>query len=156
VGKLLFQLYAQSVAGILHAMKWSGVALLIPIFLSGAALNSLSAEPNWAGEYADKNFLNGQAVFELSIQQSGNAVKVSFDAAYADAHGAAPDGEGQGKISDKTKLAFNWEDSFHNSGTGTIKRAGDGIVVSMKTTHVEEPRCLPFYGQNMRLKRVGK
>ena len=137
-------------------MKWSGVARLISIILIGTAFTGLSAEPNWAGEYADKNFLNGQAVFELSIQQSGNAVQVSFDAAYADAHGAAPDGEGQGKISGKNKVAFNWEDSFHNSGTGTITRAGDDIIVSMKTTHVEEPRCLVFYGQNMRLKRVGK
>jgi hypothetical protein len=135
-------------------MKWSGVAVLISTILAGSAFNSSSAEPNWAGKYATKNFLNGQAVFELSIEQSGNAVQVSFDAAYADAHGAAPDGEGQAKIAGKNKLAFNWEDSFHNLGTGTITRAGDGIVVSMKTTHVEEPRCLVFYGQNMRLKRV--
>ena len=78
-------------------MRWSAVALLISIILSGTAFNSPSAEPNWTGEYADKNFLNGQAVFELSIQQSGNAVQVSFDAAYDDAHGAAPDREGAGK-----------------------------------------------------------
>lgn len=135
-------------------MKWSCLALLISIILGGTPFHSLSAEPNWTGEYASKNFLNGQAVFELSIQQSGNAVQISFDAAYADAHGAAPDGDGQAKVAGKNKLAFNWEDSFQNSGTGTIARAGDGIVVSMKTTHVEEPRCLPFYGENMRLKRV--
>jgi hypothetical protein len=134
-------------------MKWSS-ALLISIILGGTAFNSPSAEPNWTGEYADKNFLNGQAVFELSIQQSGNAVQVSFDAAYHDAHGAAPDGEGQGKITGKSNLAFDWEDSFHNSGTGTITRADDGIIVSMKATHVVEPRCLMFYVKNMRLKRV--
>jgi hypothetical protein len=135
-------------------MKWSVFALLISIILGGSAFNSRSAEPNWAGEYATKISLNSEAVFELSIEQSGNAVQVSFNAAYADAHGAAPDGEGQAKITGKNKLAFNWEDSFQNSGTGTITRAGDGIVVSMKTTHVVESRCLVFYGQNMRLKRV--
>ena len=135
-------------------MKCSSVALLVSIILGGTAFNSPSAEPSWTGEYTDKNFLNGQAVFELSIQQSGNAVQVSFDAAYADAHGAAPDGEGQAKVTGKNKLAFNWEDSFQNSGTGTITRAGDGIVVSMETTHIVESRCLVFYGQNMRLKRV--
>ena len=135
-------------------MKWSSVAFLISIILCGTAFNSFSAEPNWTGEYADKNFLNGQAAFELSIQQSGNAVQVSFDAAYADAHGAALDGDGQAKITGKNKLEFKWEDSFNNSGTGTITHTGDGIVVSMKTTHVAEPRCLVFYGQNMRLKRV--
>ncbi|HEY4271784.1 MAG TPA: hypothetical protein VGM65_07250 [Candidatus Udaeobacter sp.] len=135
-------------------MKWSSVALLISIILGGTAFNSPSAEPSWTGEYADKNFLNGQAVFELSIQQSGNAVQVSFHAAYDDAHGAAPDGDGHAKISGKNKLAFNWEDSFRNSGTGTITRADDGIIVSMKTTHVVESRCLVFYGQNMPLKWV--
>ena len=140
----------------LPEVKVSCVALLISIILGGSAFNSLSAEPNWEGEYADKNFLNGQAVFELSIQQSGDAVQVSFDAAYADAHGAAPDGEGQGKISGKNTLHFNWEDSFSNSGTGTITRVDEGIKVSMKTTRVIDPRCLVFYGQNMRLKRIGK
>ena len=132
----------------------AGAGLFVSIALIATAFTTFSAEPSWTGEYADKKFLNGQAVFELSIQQSGNAVQVSFDAAYDDAHGAAPDGDGQAKISGKNKLAFNWEDSFHNSGTGTITRADDGIIVSMKPTHVVEPRCLVFYGQNMRLKRV--
>lgn len=138
----------------LSEAKVNCVALLISIILGGTAFNSLSAEPNWAGEYADKNFLDSQAVFALTIQQSGNAVQISFDAAYADAHGAAPDGDGQAKVTGKNKLTFNWEDSFENSGTGTITRVSGGIVVSMKTTHVVEPRCLVFYGQNMRLKRV--
>ncbi len=149
-----FQLYPRPVAGMLHAMRWSGGTVLISIVIVGSAFNSPSAEPNWAGEYADKNFLNGQAVFELTIEQSGNAVQVSFDAGFFDAHGAAPDGEGPARITGKNKLAFNWEDSFHNLGTGTITRASAGIVVSMKTTHLVESRCLMFYGQNMRLKRV--
>jgi len=135
-------------------MKWTGIVLFISITLGGSAFTSSSAEPNWAGEYAAENLLNGDAVFQLSIEQTGNAIQISFDAAYADAHGAAPDGGGEAKIAGKNKLAFNWEDSFYNSGTGTITRAGDGVVVSMKTTRVEEPRCLPFYGQNMQLKRV--
>jgi hypothetical protein len=137
-------------------MRWSGVTILISIVLGAIAPNTPSAEPNWAGEYADNNFLNGQAAFQLSIEQSGNAIHVSFDAAYSDAHGAAPDGEGPAKITGKNSLQFNWEDSFNNSGTGTINRAGDGINVSMKTTRVVDSRCLVFYGQNMRLKRVKK
>jgi hypothetical protein len=114
------------------------------------------AEPNWTGEYSDSNFLNGQAAFQLSIEQSGNAIRVSFDAAYADAHGAAPDGEGSAKITGKNMLEFKWEDSFKNSGTGTIKRTGDGVIVSMKATRVVDERCVAFYGQNMRLKRAKK
>jgi len=92
----------------------------------------------------------------MSVDQSGNAIQVSFDAAYSDAHGAAPDGQGLAKITGKNMLEFTWEDSFNNSGTGTIIRAGDGIKVSMKTTRVVDSRCLVFYGQNVRLKRVKK
>jgi hypothetical protein len=135
-------------------MKWSDVALFISIILCASASNSLSAELNWAGEYADKNFLNSQAVFEISITHSGNTLEIAFDAAYADAHGAAPDGEGQGRITGKNTVEFKWEDSFKNSGTGTITRAGKDIVVSMNTTRVVDSRCLVFYGKNMRLKRV--
>ena len=135
-------------------MSPNGVALLVSILLGATAPKIFSAEPNWVGEYADKKFLNGQAVFQMSIQESGTAIQVSFDAAYNDAHGAAPDGEGQAKITGQNSLEFKWEDSFHNSGTGTIKRAGDTVVVSMKTTRVVDERCLAFYGENMRFKRV--
>ena len=135
-------------------MRLSGVALFIAIILGAVASNTVSAEPNWTGEYADKNLLNGQAVFQMSITQSGNAIQITFDAAYNDGHGAAPEGEGQAEIAGKNTLQFNWEDSFKNSGTGTITLAGKGIVVSMKTTRVVDSRCLALYGQKMRLKRV--
>jgi hypothetical protein len=135
-------------------MKWNRIAALVTLFVSAIASNAFSAGPNWVGQYADKNFLNGQAVFEMSIMQSGNAIQITFDAAYTDAHGAAPDGDGQAKITSKNALRFKWEDSFNNSGTGTIRRAGRDILVSMKTTRVVDSRCLVFYGENMRLKRV--
>jgi hypothetical protein len=111
--------------------------------------------PPWAGEYRAEKFLNGRAVFQLTIDQSGSAMQVAFDAAFTDAHGAAPEGQGPAKVSGDT-LQFKFEDSFGNTGTGTITRAGEGIIVSMKTSHVADPRCLAFYGQNMRLKRVRK
>ncbi|HEY2143716.1 MAG TPA: hypothetical protein VGH06_05135 [Candidatus Udaeobacter sp.] len=135
-------------------MRWNGVGFFISIILSVTASNLSSAEGNWAGEYANNNFLNGQAAFQMSIEQSGNAIQVSFNAAYTDAHGAAPDGEGQAKIAGKDTLKFKWEDSFQNSGTGTIKRTANGLTVSMKTTRIVDSRCLAFYGENMRLKRV--
>ena len=134
-------------------MKWSGVIFLTSVLLSAMA-STPSPEPNWTGEYANKKFLNGQAVFEMSIQQSGDAIQISFDAAYNDAHGAAPDGEGQAKITDKNVLQFKWEDSFKNAGAGTITRAGKDVIVSMKTMRVVDSRCLAFYGHKMRLKPV--
>ncbi|MEN3369175.1 MAG: hypothetical protein V7609_1318 [Verrucomicrobiota bacterium] len=114
------------------------------------------AGESWAGQYSDQNFLGGKAVFQLSIEQSGSAIQVSFDAAHKDAHGAAPEGQGPAKISGKDTLIFKFEDSFSNTGTGTIKHAGNDIILSMKTTHVAEPRCMVFYGDNMRLKRANK
>jgi hypothetical protein len=72
-------------------MSPHGVALLVAILLGATTRNTFPAEPSWVGEYADKKFLNGQAVFQMSIEQSGTAIQVSFDAAYNDAHGAAPD-----------------------------------------------------------------
>jgi hypothetical protein len=135
-------------------MRLIGVALFIAIIRSATASNTASAESDWAGEYSDNNFLNGQAAFQMSIEQSGNAIQVSFDAAYSDGHGAAPDGQGPAKISGNNTLQFKWKDSFKNSGTGRITRAGEDIIVSMKTMRVVDPRCLVFYGQKMRLKRV--
>ena len=137
-------------------MNRSGAALFIWIILGATAFSSDSTDLNWTGEYADKNFLNGQAVFELSVSQSKNAIKIAFDAAYTDGHGAASDGEGQARITGKNTLQFSWEDSFENSGTGTLKRAGKDVIVSMKTTHIVDSRSLMFYGENMRLERVNK
>ena len=109
----------------------------------------------WVGEYTDKKFLNGRAVFQLSIEQSGSGMHVRFDAAWNDGHGAAPEADGPGKVSGKT-LTFKWEDSFQNSGTGTITRSGDDVLVSLDPTKVADPRCMQFYGDNMRLKRASK
>jgi hypothetical protein len=124
------------------------LALAAHLCLAGAG-------DNWTGQYADKKFLGGRAVFQLSIEQSGSSTQVSFDAVYNDGHGAAPEAEGPAKISGNT-LTFKFEDTFKNSGTGTITRAGEDILVSINPTHVADPRCLAFYGKNMRLKRVAK
>jgi hypothetical protein len=121
------------------------------------ALSVTAAEvPNFAGEYADKKFLNGQAVFQMSLEQTGNTVSVWFSAGYNDGHGAGPDTTGTGKITTKGTLEFNFKDSAGNVGTGTITRVGDDIIASLKTTRVADPRCLVFYKQNMRLARVKK
>ena len=125
------------------------IVSLTSLPLTGWAADSAG----WVGEYNDKKFLSGRAVFQLSIEQAGRAMHVRFDAAWVDAHGAAPEAEGPATVSGNT-LTFKWEDSFQNSGTGTITRAGNDILVSIKPTHVVEPRCLGFYGTNMRLKRA--
>ena len=135
-------------------MRWSSAELLVPVLVIAFNGFSTEPEPSWVGEYANTNFLNGRAVFHMSIDQSGGPIEISFDAAYNDGHGAAPDGQGEAKITDNNTLEFKWEDSFNNSGTGRITRVGRAIIVSMKTTRVVEPRCLAFYGNKMRLKRA--
>ena len=135
----------------LHVLFASTLTVLL-----AAQPSFAGAAENWAGEYTDKNFLNGKAVFQVSIEQQAKSIQVSFDGAYTDAHGAAPEGQGPAKVNRKGTLEFTFEDNFKNSGTGTITRTGEEIVVSFQTNHVADARCLAFYGQNMHLKRVVK
>jgi len=92
----------------------------------------------------------------MSLEQSGSAVTVWFSAGYNDGHSIQPIADGSGKANSKGIVEFTFKDSSHNAGTGTITRAGDDIVVSLKTARVADARCLELYRQNMRLKRVGK
>ncbi|HKS31214.1 MAG TPA: hypothetical protein VJR28_02320 [Chthoniobacterales bacterium] len=133
--------------------SWLCRSAVIVLATMGAVLAAGPAK--FDGEFADKNFLNGQGVFEFSVHQSGNALEIGFDAAFSDGHGATPDATGAGKVNGNT-AQFTWKDSQGNTGTGTISPAGDGIVVSMKTVHVADSRCLVFYRENMKLKRTGK
>ncbi len=132
------------------------VASFVSIVLLAATFDALSAGENFPGEYADKNFLNGQAVFQMSLQQSGDTVWVWFSAGYNDGHGAAPEADGTGKVTNKGTVEFKFKDSSKNAGTGRIALADEGIMVSFKTKHVSDSSCLEFYGQKLRLKRVWK
>ena len=92
----------------------------------------------------------------MSLEQSGNSVSVWFSAGYNDGHSIQPIADGSGKLTGKGSVEFSFKDSSHNAGTGTITRAGEDIIVSIKTTRVADSRCLELYRQNMRLKRLGK
>ena len=127
------------------------------ILLVALAIVSIAAgPPDFAGEYADRNFLSGQATFQMSLEQSGSVVTVWFSAGYNDGHGLLPVADGNGKITSNGTAEFTFKDSARNAGTGTITRAGDDIIVSLKTTRVADSRCVELYRQNMRLKKVGK
>ena len=127
--------------------------LLVAIALAFAIVSARGQ--SFAGEYADRSFLSGQATFQMSLEQSGNSISVWFSAGYNDGHSIQPVADGNGRATAKG-VEFSFTDSSHNSGTGTISRAGDDIIVSLKTTRVADSRCLELYRQNMRLKRVGK
>lgn len=120
------------------------------------AFSTRAAHAQLAGEYADKSYRGGSAVFQMSIEGGGNATQVWFSAIRHDAQGAAPEGQGYGKMNNKGALEFRFDDSCHNSGTGTITKSGDDIIVSMNATKKADAGCAAFYSSNMKLKKVKK
>ena len=131
--------------------------VIAPLLFAHMIAAAISVEAqNFTGEYADRNFLSGQAAFQMSLEQTGNAVSVWFSAGYNDGHSIQPVADGTGRAGPKGTVEFTFKDSSHNAGTGKITRAGDDIVVSLTTNRVADSRCLELYRQNMRLKRVSK
>ena len=126
--------------------------ILFFVLVSGLPLHA--AEASWAGEYADKKFLNGSAVFQLTIEQSGSKVQVSFDAVHNNGKGCAPEAQGMANASGKDKLQFSFRDNQGNAGNGTITRSGDDLIVSLKATKAAKPDCTKFYRDNIRVKRL--
>src|SRR5262249_10456997 len=121
------------------------IAIVSTLLLLLAVLISQAGEANWVGNYTDKKFLNGTAVFQLNILQEGNQISVDFDAVYSNGQGCAPQANGPAKIVDKNTLNFTFTDTSNNSGTGTIKRIPEGVIISVKPTRVVDPRCVVFY-----------
>ncbi len=110
---------------------------------------------SWVGEFRNPKLLNGKATFQLSIEQQGSKMQVSFDAVRNDGKGPAPEGYGPATAAGDT-LPFRFTDNFRNAGTGTIRRSGDDVILSIKTTRVGNKDATSFYGENIQLKRVGK
>lgn len=134
----------------------TGVVRLLTVAATIALASAcVAATAGWAGDFKNDKLLNGKATLQLSIEQQGNKLQVSFDAVRNDGKGPAPEGQGSATATGD-RLQFRFEDNFHNAGTGTIKRSGDDVIVSMKTTRVGNKEAANFYGENMQLKRAGK
>ena len=114
----------------------------------------LGEEANWTGNYADKKYLNGQAVLQLNVLQEGETIPIDFDAVYNDGHGCALQGNGSAKMVDENTLQFTFTDTLGNAGTGTITRVGDGVIISIIPTRMADSRCMVFYKENIPLKRA--
>jgi hypothetical protein len=125
----------------------AAIAITVPTLAADAG--------SWAGEFKNPKHLGGKATFQLSIEQQGSKVQVSFDAVRNDGKGPAPEGQGTASASGDT-LQFKFTDNFRNAGTGTIRRSGNDVVLSMKPTRVGNKDAAVFYGDNIQLKRVGK
>src|SRR3954454_465979 len=107
-------------------MKRSPVISAIVLSMIVACSLLFAAESaNFAGEYADKKFMNGQAVLQLSLEQTGNKVSIFFSGVRHDGQGAAPEFDSTGTVTGKGTVEFKFQDGMKNSGTGTIARTGD-------------------------------
>ena len=133
---------------------WFFPALIFAVFVLPLPNVFAAESATWAGEYADKKFLNGSAVFQLTIEQSGSKIQVSFDAVNNDGRGCAPETQTTAKLGGKDELKFDFLDNQGNAGTGRIKRSGDELIVSLKTTRVTKQDCTKFYVDGIRLKKV--
>ncbi len=130
------------------------LARLLPLLVFCSIALAARAPLTFDGEFTMRKLRGGRGIFDFSMQQNGNSLKVGFNAAYSDGRGAAPEATGAGKINGNT-AQFSWKDSFGNVGDGTIELAGaNEIIVSLKPTRVADARCLVFYRDRMKLKRI--
>lgn len=128
-------------------------ALWFTFITLGLNAGSIMADPaNIGGEYANKKFLNGKAIFQMSLEQSGKTFSVWFSAGYEDGHGAAPEAQGIGRVTEKGDAEFGFTDTFGNTGSGTIVRVANEIVVTLKMKKIADARCMEFYGPKIHLK----
>ena len=120
------------------------------MFAAFASMALAGAGSDLTGSFVHKGGSDRDAVAISVTVEAGSAGKFLFSltAAHPDAHGAAPDGDGEGRIDREGVLRFTYEDSFFNKGTGTFRRAKKGYLLSINIDHVEEPRCLAFYGEH--------
>ncbi|HEX4141742.1 MAG TPA: hypothetical protein VHY09_15445 [Candidatus Methylacidiphilales bacterium] len=129
------------------------VVFLAGFFSAAPASAETTAKPYFNGNYA----LAGKRtdrVFSLEVQVNGRRAKISFSAAMVDASGAAPDGEGEGKIEDGV-LSFKFKDTFDNEGTCKLRLLPGSAIyqLEMVVTKVVEPSPLHFYG-TLQLKKT--
>lgn len=136
----------------------SRIAFKIVLTIWIATCANCSAAPIAASPLiGDYEFYSGtdprDVYLSVSVVRDGGKYSLGLMAAHPDAHGAAPDGGGAGRIGADGVLRFEFEDSFSNRGSGTFRRARGGYGLSIHIDEVHESRCLPFYGTHV-LRRV--
>jgi hypothetical protein len=115
------------------------------VLLLGLAMPTTAAPAaNFTGHYELAK--STAKAFALDVTQKDGKAEVSFSAGNEDGSGAAPDGDGAGRLNAQGELTFTFTDSFGNTGSAVLRRAGTGYRLSMKMDKVEEPRALVHYG----------
>jgi hypothetical protein len=125
---------------------WARLGVLLLLWSMFSLSTALAAgTTNYTGHYQTPDSKTDWS-FSLDVAQTGSKASVSFSAGMADGSGAAPDGNGDGKIDAKGALRFTFSDSFGNEGTGVMVSAKDGYHLSMNVTKAVEARALRYYG----------
>jgi hypothetical protein len=129
-------------------------AMFISVTLAG---KPSAAERRLVGDYRYES--GDDSMYDVSIDFSvareGDEIVIGFQGLHPRAAGAAPEGDGRGRIDSDGVLRFEYEDSFSNKGTGTFRRTKAGYKLSIDITEMREPRCAMFYGGFV-LKRVSR
>jgi len=125
--------------------------LLAPIAVVasiGIALAGVSADLTGDFAYESGPEPEDVAIYVTVKAEDDGMFSLALMAAHPDAHGAAPDGDGEGRVDHEGVLRFQYEDSFSNKGTGSFQRTKGGYELSIHLTDVHDPRCLAYYGEH--------
>jgi hypothetical protein len=125
--------------------------LFAVLAFASAAHATAPWQDSFTGHYelAKKN----KSPLSFDVLQKGANVTISFSAGNVDGSGAAPDGDGEGKLNGKGELELKWTDTFDNAGTATFRRDGKLYHLSLTATKVADPRAVALYGE-ITLKRT--
>jgi hypothetical protein len=133
--------------------------VLVAAAILAMSCNSVLGQPrnepnpvNFTGHYELANATSDRTI-SLDITQAGPKATISFSAAMNDGSGAAPDGEGTGKVEKAGVLKFTFTDSFRNECSGTLVHEKNGYRLDINPTTVVDPKPLRFYG-NALLKKT--
>ncbi len=133
-----------------------GGLLISSIFLGWLGVPAaVAATPNFTGHYETPAAKTDWA-FSLDVAQTGTQATISFSAGMADGSGAAPDGDGDGKVEKDGALHFTFKDSFDNEGTAVLSAGKDGYHLAMTVTKAVDPRALQFYDDLLLVKKSDK
>ena len=120
------------------------------MFAVCASVVLAGAGSDLTGSFVHESGSDRDAVaISLTVEAGADSkFSLSLMAAHPDAHGAAPDGNGEGRIDRDEVLRFTYEDSFSNKGNGTFRHTKKGYLLSIQIDHVEDSRCVEFYGEH--------
>ncbi len=130
--------------------------LISSFFLAWLGVTAaLASTTNYTGHYETPAAKTDWS-FSLDVTQTGTKATISFSAGMTDGSGAAPDGDGDGKVDTNGALHFTFKDSFDNEGTAILTAGKDGYHLAMTVTKAVDPRALQFYDDLLLLKKSDK